>query len=310
VIAMMGALLAMSTPASALQCVPFAREVSGISLRGDAWTWWRAASGLYDRGQTPKPGAVVVFKRHGHMSHGHVAVVARVLNSRHILVDHANWAPHRAAGRGQVTTMVAVIDVSRRNDWSEVRVWSVDTGEFGTSVYPTYGFIYPAAARSTARLGAASNAAIQQAKAEYSELPSQFSRAIDGPATGRTNDGLALDFNMMSEELPADIEASAAPRIDDLASPMPAPASIAVARLDPPAPPVIAVNPVVAPPPPAPSVSVPAVTASPVVSPAPIAPAPIVIAAAAPSYSAVASATPGVWEGDAAAAKTAGSGHY
>jgi surface antigen len=132
-----------SAEAQALQCVPFAREHSGINLKGDAWTWWTAAAGQYDRGQAPRLGAVVVFKKHGSMSHGHVAVVANVVNPRRLLVDHANWAPHRSHGRGQVTKMVIVTDVSPRNDWSMVRVWNEASGELGQKIYPTYGFIYP-----------------------------------------------------------------------------------------------------------------------------------------------------------------------
>jgi surface antigen len=76
------------------------------------------------------------------MRYGHVAVVARVVNSRQVMVDHANWAPRRGGGRGQITKMVAVTDVSARNDWTKVRVWNEDIAEFGTRVYPTYGFIY------------------------------------------------------------------------------------------------------------------------------------------------------------------------
>lgn len=135
--------LAVSAEAVALQCVPFAREVSGISIRGDAWTWWSAAIGQYDRGQAPKIGAVVVFKKYGAMRYGHVAVVTRVLNSREVLVDHANWAPHRGRGRGQIAKMVAVTDISARNDWTQVRVWNSATRDYGTRAYPTYGFIYP-----------------------------------------------------------------------------------------------------------------------------------------------------------------------
>ena len=28
-----------------LQCVPYARQVSGIQIYGDAWTWWDQAEG-------------------------------------------------------------------------------------------------------------------------------------------------------------------------------------------------------------------------------------------------------------------------
>ncbi|GAA3271795.1 hypothetical protein GCM10020258_47310 [Sphingomonas yabuuchiae] len=35
------------------QCVPFARQASGIAIYGDAWTWWSKAEGKYPRGRTP-----------------------------------------------------------------------------------------------------------------------------------------------------------------------------------------------------------------------------------------------------------------
>lgn len=136
------ALAAIGTPASAIQCVPYAREVSGINLKGDAWQWWNAASGVYDRGRTPQNNAVLVFTRQGSMRYGHVSVVTRVISSRLVLVDHANWAPARTAGRGAVTTAVPVLDVSPKNDWTQVRVWFHPTGDFGNRVYRTDGYVY------------------------------------------------------------------------------------------------------------------------------------------------------------------------
>jgi len=150
----MGMLL--STSAQAVQCVTYAREESGIGLKGDAWTWWVSANGHYERGQKPRAGAVVVFKKHGSMSHGHVAVVSQVLSARKLLVDHANWAPHRGHGRGQVTTRVMVVDVSPHNDWTQVRVWNDASAEMGQRVYPTYGFIYAKAGKGRARIEVAS----------------------------------------------------------------------------------------------------------------------------------------------------------
>lgn len=130
------------TPAAAIQCVQYAREISGINLKGDAWQWWNAATGVYDRGRAPKDGAVLVFTRQGSMHHGHVSVVTRVLSNRLVLVDHANWAPARTAGRGAVTTAVPVLDVSPKNDWTQVRVWFQPTNDFGTRVYRTDGYVY------------------------------------------------------------------------------------------------------------------------------------------------------------------------
>lgn len=136
------ALVAVGTPASAIQCVPYARELSGINLKGDAWQWWNAASGVYDRGRTPKDGAVLVFTRQGSMRHGHVSVITRVISNRLVLVDHANWAPARTLGRGAVTTAVPVLDVSPKNDWTQVRVWFHPANDFGNRVYRTDGYVY------------------------------------------------------------------------------------------------------------------------------------------------------------------------
>ncbi|MEA4837202.1 MAG: CHAP domain-containing protein [Rhodospirillaceae bacterium] len=137
-----GALFFSAASASALQCVPYARDISGISLSGNAWTWWSAAAGRYDRGQSPIVGSVLVFKQHGSMRYGHVAVVRSQVNSREIRIDHANWGSSRIGGRGSVATDVSVIDVSPRNDWTQVKVWNHIAKDFGTKVYPAYGFIY------------------------------------------------------------------------------------------------------------------------------------------------------------------------
>lgn len=127
-----------------LQCVTFARMFSGIQIFGDAWTWWNKASGKYQRGSTPTTGAVLVFKPEGKMRHGHVAVVSQVLTDRIIQVTHANWSPIEGS-RGKVENDVTVVDVSQKGDWSKVKVWYNPVGDLGTTVYPTYGFIYQAA---------------------------------------------------------------------------------------------------------------------------------------------------------------------
>lgn len=120
-----------------LTCVPFARSVSAVNLAGDAWAWWGAAEGRYHRSQSPVPGAVLVMKRTDRLRYGHVAVVSAVLNSREILLDHANWSP------GEIARGERAIDVSANNDWSEVRVWHDASASFGVNVYPAYGFVHP-----------------------------------------------------------------------------------------------------------------------------------------------------------------------
>ncbi|APH54175.1 Hypothetical protein GbCGDNIH9_0919 [Granulibacter bethesdensis] len=124
---------------SALQCVPYARSVSGIELKGNAANWWDAAEGVYARGNTPEPGSILNFRANGHMRLGHVAVVEQVINSREVLIDHANWRGPGA--RGGVSKGISVVDVSPNNDWTSVRVALGHSDTYG-SVYPTYGFIY------------------------------------------------------------------------------------------------------------------------------------------------------------------------
>ena len=124
-----------------LQCVPYARMVSGIQLYGDAHTWWKQAEGKYARGFAPRVGAVMAFKAHGHMILGHVASVSRIIDSRHILLRHANWSPINGR-RGQIEDNVTAVDVSPGNDWSEVRVWFDPIRTLGSTHWPVEGFIY------------------------------------------------------------------------------------------------------------------------------------------------------------------------
>ncbi len=123
-----------------ISCVPFARAATGMSVKGNAHAWWSSAAGTYERGQRPEAGSVLNFRSTQRMRLGHVAVVARVVDSRTIEIDHANWAGPGGSGKGRVARGVPVIDVSPANDWSAVQV-SLPGGGFG-SVYPTFGFIY------------------------------------------------------------------------------------------------------------------------------------------------------------------------
>jgi surface antigen len=129
----------MATPASAQfwQCAPYAREISGIQLRGNANTWWGQAAGRYERGRAPKEGAVLAFEATRRMRVGHVAMVSHVVSEREVLLTHANWSR-----RGGIETDVRAVDVSAAGDWSMVKVWYGPQHGLGTSAYPTSGFIY------------------------------------------------------------------------------------------------------------------------------------------------------------------------
>lgn len=119
-----------------IYCVEFARIRSGIAIFGDAKTWWDHAKGQYARGADPLPGAVMVFAGTRKMKLGHVAVVKRIVSSREIRIDHANWRRD-----GNIYLNAPVIDVSANNDWSKVRVFDTRSGQMGSTVYPIKGFV-------------------------------------------------------------------------------------------------------------------------------------------------------------------------
>ncbi len=116
-------------------CVPYARNLSGIEIRGNAKDWWGKARNGFDRGNEPEVGAVMSFRATRGMPLGHVAVVSNIVTEREVIVNHANWL------RNKVSLQMGVRDVSKNNDWTLVRVES-RPGRYGSS-YPVNGFIYP-----------------------------------------------------------------------------------------------------------------------------------------------------------------------
>ena len=128
---------AAAPAAAALQCVPYARAQSGIDIRGNALTWWDQAAGRYRRGAEPEVGAVLAFRPTRAMPIGHVAVVAEIVDDRHIYLNHANWS-----GPGRIETRALAEDVSPNGDWSVVRVWYAPQRSLGLRTNPTFGFIY------------------------------------------------------------------------------------------------------------------------------------------------------------------------
>ena len=133
-----GLMIGVATPAAAvLQCVPYARAESGIDIRGNAGTWWGQAAGRYRRGAEPQVGAVLAFQPSRAMPIGHVAVVAEIIDSRHIRLNHANWS-----GPGRIERGVLAEDASPNGDWSVVRVWYAPQRSLGLRTNATFGFIY------------------------------------------------------------------------------------------------------------------------------------------------------------------------
>lgn len=142
----------LQTRESILQCVPYARQISGIRIFGDAHSWWDQADGVYARGVTPRTGAVLAFRATSAMPGGHVATVSRVIDNREVLLNHANWSTP-----GQIERDVRAVDISPDNDWSDVRVWYGPTAQLGTRGNPAYGFIYPERVKPDPRVWLASN---------------------------------------------------------------------------------------------------------------------------------------------------------
>ena len=128
-------IIASDTP---LECVPYARKLTNVSIQGDAWTWWQSAGGRFRRDGKPAVGSILVLKRTSRLRSGHLAVVSRVLSRREILVEHANWLNRR-----QIHKNTPVRDVSSKNDWSAVRVWYTPGNTLGKRTYLAYGFIHP-----------------------------------------------------------------------------------------------------------------------------------------------------------------------
>lgn len=168
-----------------IQCVPYARQVSGIQLYGDAHTWWGQAAGRYARGTRPKVGAVMAFRPYGGMHLGHVAAVSRIIDSRTVLLRHANWSPIEGR-RGHLEDNVRAVDVSPAGDWSEVRVWYAPLGGLGTTHWPVSGFIYNAKPVANERLTVLASAGSASAKTAYTpRIGADFLKGIV-PETART----------------------------------------------------------------------------------------------------------------------------
>ena len=126
----------VETPLHHLYCVEYARIRSGFQIFGDAKTWWQRARNFYSEMTTPAADTVMVFAGSHRIARGHVAVVTKLVGPREIRVDQANWE-----NRGEIDHNTPVLDVSPNNDWSQVRVWDIRSGQFGGHIYAIKGFI-------------------------------------------------------------------------------------------------------------------------------------------------------------------------
>lgn len=123
-----------------IQCVPYARDVSGIEIYGDAYTWWNQSRYAYKRGHKPKAGSVLVLSKAGKLKYGHLAVVNKVIDEDTIEVTHSNWGNNRDR-RSVIYNAMKVQDISPQGDWSRVRFWNYELASWGLP-YKVSGFIY------------------------------------------------------------------------------------------------------------------------------------------------------------------------
>lgn len=198
-----------------LQCVPYARELSGVQIYGDAHTWWDQADGTYKRGHTPKKGAVMAFRPYRNMLLGHVAAVSRIIDSRTVLLSHSNWSPINGR-RGQVEQDVKAIDVSPNNDWSSVRVWYDPMQGLGKTVWPVHGFIYSErgnghAAPMVSRVASVLPARVIPARTTPSPTFANAFGNLGTPRPAATQSALAPQFRAVPRVQQSRRQATAAP---------------------------------------------------------------------------------------------------
>ncbi|MBP2298175.1 CHAP domain-containing protein [Azospirillum picis] len=187
------------------------RSLSDFTIRGDAWTWWDHAAGRYDREHRPSIGSVLVFKRTGIMRRGHVSLVSAVIDRRTIEVDHT-WIAGDGLQRG-----MRVVDVSKNNDWSSVRVWHEPTDQLGLRVYAAYGFIMPEDGdESESRENRMLDAGDRGMDHGFSSAPRGRGKAGDGPriveASLHPQKGVTVSARNRGKSHSATVVASHAPQ--------------------------------------------------------------------------------------------------
>ena len=139
---------------------------SGRPHYGGAPTPGKQAEGRYARGRMPRVGAVMAIRPHNNSRLGHVAAVSGIIDSRTILLSHANWSY-----RGKIERNVTALDVSPDNDWSEVRIWFGPNRTLGTTHWPVAGFIYNARPGSIPDLGRQRLTQVAKADAKAAAKP-------------------------------------------------------------------------------------------------------------------------------------------
>jgi surface antigen len=88
--------------AHAMECVEYCQNNGYSDISGDGYEWWGAsATKGYIHAQVPAAGSVLVWKKWDTEypgNSGHVAIVASLIDSDEISVDHANWPTSGSSG--------------------------------------------------------------------------------------------------------------------------------------------------------------------------------------------------------------------
>lgn len=129
--------------AHAIQCVDYIKEKHPQykGMTGNAKTWWTQTDKVTQQ-QTPSVGSVLVFPG-PNVAYGHVAYVTKLVSSKEILVNHANWNRDTGKADGTIWTNVRVQDVSEKGNWTKVKIEYGNKGAFGSTPFATYGFVVP-----------------------------------------------------------------------------------------------------------------------------------------------------------------------
>ena len=117
------------------------------------------------------------------------AAFSKIIDSRTVLIRHANWCPINGR-RGQIEDNVRAVDVSPDNDWSAVRVWYGPSQALGTTHWPLAGFIYPSKPARNEQL-AARTAPVRPNQPAVARATARPKQGPKGELTARDGDPIA-----------------------------------------------------------------------------------------------------------------------
>ena len=128
VFVVMLSIVAATQKVVAIECAEFVRKESSFWIFSHAYGWKDAAKKFgYSIGNKPVLKSVLYFPRQLNAPDAHVVIVTKVIDSRKITIDHANWKR-----QGEIERDVVVEDISEKGNWSQVTLKgkTLNTGGF------------------------------------------------------------------------------------------------------------------------------------------------------------------------------------